>query len=103
MPTENEKQLTAVMMLREKAIKEIDNINEDATFQTPYGLQVVLNSEQGGRIIALQQMIDSIDEQALATERQQLIDAVKYGHNDAHKVNSDLSFEEYYSQTFKTQ
>jgi hypothetical protein len=73
MPTENEKQLTAVQIVLEYCERENWSVAK------------------------------SVQEQALATEREQLIDAVKYGHNDAHKVNSDLSFEEYYSQTFKTQ
>jgi ATP phosphoribosyltransferase regulatory subunit HisZ len=78
MPTENEKQLTAVQILIDELIK--------------YGL--VPKGTHKDNVLF---------HKALATERQQLIDAVKYGHNDAHKVNSDLSFEEYYSQTFKTQ
>lgn len=44
-----------------------------------------------------------VAEKELETEKQQIIDAVKYGFLDATKPssNADISFDEYYNKTFK--
>lgn len=94
-----EKQLTAVMMLRDLATKEIAKINTDATFETKLGAQICLNSEQRGRIIALQQVIDDIDTDLLATERQQLIDFYNVGRDDKTAAHIDAG-EDYFRKTF---
>lgn len=94
-----EKQLTACQMLREIATKEIAKINIDATFETKLGTQICLNSEQRGRIIAFQQVIDAIDESVLATERQQLIDFYNVGRDDKTAAHIDAG-EDYFRKTF---
>jgi len=103
-----EKQLTAMSILRERAENEIAKINIDATFETKLGTQIKLNSEQRGRIISLQQMIDSIDTKLLATERQQLIDfgskmqLVRDIDTDGN-VTFAYDPEKQFDKTFKTQ
>jgi len=49
--------------------------------------------------VTWEEVIDAATD-LLAKERQQIIDAVKYGFNDAQRKNPDLTFEQYYTTTF---
>ena len=41
--------------------------------------------------------------QAKEMEKQQIIDAVKFGNKDAHCVKPIKEFEQYYNETFKSE
>ena len=91
MPTENEKQLTAMMILRDKLLEEVQNLKESAQE----------NEHLKGYREALKNVANDIDAQMLATERQQLIDAYIDGGQD--KVYyGNIAPETYYLETFKT-
>ena len=51
----------------------------------------------GDEIFSLSKVI----EQAKEMEKQQIIDAVKFGNKDAHCVKPIKEFEQYYNETFK--
>ena len=51
----------------------------------------------GDEIFSLSKVI----EQAKEMEKQQIIDAVKFGNKDAHCVNPIICFEQYYNETFE--
>lgn len=44
-----------------------------------------------------------IDTYFLEFEKQQIIEAVKYGFTDAHKVSQDLSFNDYFQSKYQQQ
>ncbi len=94
MPTENEKQLTAMGLLREKLVER-----KNATLEL---IKVLGNKDmptqiEDGLFAAYCDIINDIDTDLLATERQQLI--------DAHESGSDniCTAEVYFNHTFKTQ
>lgn len=94
MPTTNEKQLTAVMMLREKIQAKISECGETPKTQYALGFKEAL------------EMIESdwIPNQALATERQQLIDFYNAGAVDSMaEAKHYNSAEQHFKNTFKPQ
>lgn len=96
MPTENEKQITAMMMLREKLLER-----KNATLELikTLGNKDMPTQIEDGLLAAYCDIIQDIDTELLPTERQQLIDA--YGSDRTPCSEQDAI--DYFEQTFNPQ
>ncbi len=63
-------------------------------------IQYMRECQEYNFISDVEYIIDKATE-LLTVERKQIIDAVKYGFNDARKPVYDLTFDQYFTKTFK--